>query len=58
MSRKVEVHLNFIGKYDFAEPTMSAEELEAERKLDEKRAKNAAKQREYRERKTQQTAVA
>ncbi|MDR1247151.1 MAG: DUF4368 domain-containing protein [Clostridiales Family XIII bacterium] len=56
--QKVDVYLNFIGKLDFNEPAMSPEEPEAERKLDEKRAKNAAKQREYRERKKQKTAVA
>jgi hypothetical protein len=56
--QKVDVYLSFIGKFDFNEPAMSPEELEAERKLDEKRAKNAAKQRDYRERKKQQTAVA
>jgi hypothetical protein len=56
--QKVDVYLSFIGKFDFNEPTMSPEEPEAERKLDEKRAKNAAKQREYRERKKQNAAVA
>jgi hypothetical protein len=60
-TQKVDVWLNFIGNFELPEPEKSAEELESERKLDEKRAKNAAKQREYRERKksgASQAAVA
>lgn len=48
--QKIEIHLNFIGNFDIPIETIekSPEELEAERKADERRAKNAKRQREYR----------
>jgi hypothetical protein len=48
--QKVDIHLNFIGNFDVPiEPIeKSSEEIEAELKADERRAKQAARQREYR----------
>ena len=48
--QKVDIYLNFIGNFDFPIPEKTAEELGAERKLDEKRRKAREKQREYRAR--------
>ena len=48
--QKVDVYLNFIGRFDFQLPEKNAEELGAEYELDEKRRKARERQREYRER--------
>jgi DNA invertase Pin-like site-specific DNA recombinase len=51
--QKVEIHLSFIGNFDVPidEVPLTPEQIEAERKADERRAKNSARQREYRAKK-------
>ena len=56
--QKVDVYLNFIGKFDVDPPEKSADEIEAERVVDEKRRKNSERQREYRKRKKQKEPAA
>jgi len=51
--QKVEVHMNFIGDFEIGPVEKSAEETEAEQKLDEKLRKQRERQRKYRERKKQ-----
>ena len=48
--QKVDVYLNFIGNFELPLPEKTAEEIEAERKLDEKRYRGKMNQRRYRER--------
>ena len=55
--QRIEVHLNFIGDFDIPLLEKSAEEIEAERKLDEKRNKQSERQRKYRKRKKDEDAV-
>jgi hypothetical protein len=51
--QKVEIHLSFIGNFDVPveEVPLTPEQIEAERKADERRAKNSTRQREYRAKK-------
>ena len=53
----IEVHMNFIGGFDIPLPEKSAEEIEAGRRLDEKRRKQSERQRVYRERKKEEAAA-
>lgn len=45
--QRVDIHLSFIGAFDIPVPEPTAEELEAERKLDELRAKRREYNRRY-----------
>lgn len=57
--QKLEIHMNFIGNFEVPQETVATtpEELEAQEKLDEQRAKNRERQRKYRERKKEETAA-
>ena len=57
--QKIEVHMNFIGDFDIniPLPVKSAEEIEAELKLAEKRRKVNERQRKYRKRKKEEAAA-
>ena len=55
--QRVEVHMNFIGDLEIKQAEMSAEETDAERKLDEKRKRQSERQREWRKRKKEEAAA-
>jgi hypothetical protein len=56
--QKIDVHMNFIGSVDYVPvPEKGAIEIEAGRKLEEKRRKNMERTRKYRERKKEESAA-
>lgn len=56
--QKVEIYLNYIGKYSPPEPTLSAEELAAEEKRQRYLARKRENTRQFRERQKQKTVTA
>ena len=55
--QKIEVHLNFIGNFYIPYPEKTLEEIEAERKREERLRKVRERQRKYRERKKEEAAA-
>jgi hypothetical protein len=58
--QQIDIYLSFIGNFDvpIEKVTLTPEQLEAERKADERRRKARDRQREYRARKKSQMEAA